>query len=153
VIRALTPEDAEVCDAIVASLPGWFGDPGGLAECARAVRSQRGLVALAPDDRVVGFLTWLEHADAAEITWMAVDAASRRSGIGRALLDGLVATLRVEGPPVLTVMTLSARDPDPGYAETRAFYLANGFVTVKEFDLWGPENPAVLLVRALRATG
>jgi len=45
------------------------------------------------------------------------------------------------------VKTLSSRHPDPGYAETRAFYLAMGFTEARELDIWGPENPAVLLTR------
>jgi hypothetical protein len=48
----------------------------------------------------------------------------------------------------LTVKTLSDReDPGPEYAQTRAFYLAVGFVPVAELDIWGPENPCQLLAR------
>jgi hypothetical protein len=47
------------------------------------------------------------------------------------------------------VKTLSEREPYPPYAETRAFYRANGFEPVEELDIWGPENPALLLARPL----
>ena len=148
-MRDLHPAtDADACDAIVAGLPEWFGNQQGIADCAAAVRSQRGLVA---DDEhgVGGFLTWETHDGVAEITWMAVRAASRRCGIGRALLDVLVDRLRSDGITALHVKTLSPRDPDPPYAETRAFYGANGFEAIEELDIWGPENPAVLLARRL----
>jgi len=148
-IRELRPGDAAACDAIVAGLPDWFGDPIGVRECASAVRWQPGLIAT--DDAIVrGFLTWIRHAGAAEITWMAVRADHRRSGIGRALLDALVAQLRDAGVAELRVKTLSSRHPDLGYAETRAFYGALGFEPVAELDIWGPENPAVLLRRSMR---
>ena len=140
--------DAVACDEIVAGLPAWFGMEQGIRECAAAVRSQTGLVAT--DERPLGFLTW-ERRDgtAAEITWMAVRTDARRRGIGRRLVDTLVDRLRAEGVVRLDVKTLSSRDPYPPYAETRAFYHANGFAEVEELDIWGPENPAVLLSRPL----
>ena len=144
-IRALDQaRDAVACDAIIAGLPEWFGDEHGIRECADAVRSRSGLVAVEDPDVVAGFLTWEprdEHA--AEITWMAVRADARKHGVGGSLLGGLVDLLRAEGIDRLDVKTLSSRDPYPPYAETRAFYHANGFVEVEELDIWGPENPAV----------
>jgi GNAT superfamily N-acetyltransferase len=148
-IRPLASDDAPACDAIIAGLPEWFGNEQGIRDCAAAVRSQAGLVAIV-DDLPSGFLTW-EHRDprVAEITWMAVRADARRSGVGGALLVTLVERLRTEGVGRLDVKTLSDREPYPPYAETRAFYLANGFAKVAELDIWGPEDPAVLLSRSL----
>jgi GNAT superfamily N-acetyltransferase len=150
VIRPLSPDDAEACDAIIQSLPDWFGDPTGRRECAQAVRSQDGLVALDDSGRVVAFCTWItSDATTAEISWMAVRSGRRRRGVGKALLDALARQLARAGTRSLLVKTLSSRDPYPPYAETRAFYLANGFTAVEELDIWGPENPAVLLRREL----
>ncbi len=148
-IRPLAPIDAEACDAIVAGLPEWFGMEQGVRDCAEAVRSQDGFVAV-EDAETLGFLTWEgRKPGVAEITWMAVRSDTRRRGVGRALLSSLAARLRAEGATRLDVKTLSDRDPYPPYAETRAFYLANGFTKVAELDIWGPENPAVLLSRLL----
>lgn len=140
--------DAAACDGIIAGLPEWFGNERGIRDCAVAVRSQPGLVAV--EDRLLGFLTW-ENRDegAAEITWMAVHADTRRRGIGRLLMDALVDRLRAAGVDRLDVKTLSSRDPYPPYAETRAFYRSAGFDEIEELDVWGPENPAVLLSRSL----
>jgi ribosomal protein S18 acetylase RimI-like enzyme len=140
--------DAEACDRIVAGLPGWFGLEQGRADCAEAVRTQQGLVA-EEGGQVVGFLTYEVSAGAAEITWMGVAAENRRSGNGRALITALVNELATQGVGELRVKTISDRDPDPGYAETRAFYLAMGFTPERELDIWGPDNPAVLMVRRL----
>lgn len=84
-IRALVPADAERCDAIVESLPDWFGNDQGIAECAAAVRAQPGLVEVV-DGEVAGFLTWKQHhPGSAEITWLAVHIAHR--GLGSALVS------------------------------------------------------------------
>jgi rhodanese-related sulfurtransferase/GNAT superfamily N-acetyltransferase len=147
--RPLRPEDAPACDAIIAALPDWFGDEHGIRECAEAVRVQPGFVATA-DETVVGFLTVVRpRAHTAEISWMAVHPDHRGQGHGRALIDALVQTLHDDGTRFLAVKTLSDRDPYPPYAETRAFYEAMGFVPLMDLDIWGPENPALLLVRSV----
>jgi GNAT superfamily N-acetyltransferase len=145
-VRPLAPSDAPRCDAIVAGLPDWFGNEAGIRECGQAVRSAPGLVA-EENGTVVGFLTAVDTGPSVrEITWMAVDAASRRAGVGRTLIDALRDGARADGIARLDVMTLSDReDPGPEYTQTRAFYLAMGFVPVAELDIWGPENPAQLL--------
>jgi ribosomal protein S18 acetylase RimI-like enzyme len=147
-VRNLAPDDAGTCDEIVAGLPDWFGDEQGIRTCAEAVRTQPGAVAEL-DGEVAGFLTWERDGDGAEITWMAVRADRRRRGLGRALLDALMTMLRADGVRELRVKTLSARVEDEPYAETRAFYAAMGFTEARELDVWGPENPAVLLTRPL----
>lgn len=150
-IRQLAPGDAEACDAIVESLPSHFGHEGGRAECARAVRTQRGLVAL-ERGRVVGFLTLERHPpSSAEITWMGVRSDRRRRGIGRRLIARAVTDLGREGVELLSVLTLAESAPEERerdtYADTRAFYRALGFVPVRELELQGWDDPALMLVR------
>jgi len=149
-VRALTPDDAERCDAIVGSLPDWFGNEQGLRECAEAVRTQPGYAITTAEGEVQGFLTVTRpRAAVAEISWMAVHADHRGGGHGRALVEALVAELHRDGTRFLVVKTLSDRDPDPGYMATREFYLAMGFTPLLDLDIWGPENPALLLVRTI----
>jgi ribosomal protein S18 acetylase RimI-like enzyme len=152
VIRPLTPADGPGCDAVVLTLPYHFGHEGGRAECARAVRTQAGLVAV-EDDEIVGFLTLARHDPAsAEITWMAVRADQRRQGIGRRLVERAIADLAADGVELLSVLTLAEsveeeRDSD-NYAETRAFYRALGFIPLRELVLedWD-DDAAVILAR------
>jgi ribosomal protein S18 acetylase RimI-like enzyme len=89
---------AEGCDAIVRGLPGWFGVAAGIEDCARAVRTQAGFVAM-DGDAVVGFVTFepLPHHDW-EITWMAVRADRRGGGIGTDLVERLVTSLPHDPP-------------------------------------------------------
>jgi GNAT superfamily N-acetyltransferase len=148
-IRGLAHSDAEICDGIIAGLPDWFGNQDGIRQCAEAVRTERGLV-VEDDAHVVGFLTYASAREEAEITWMAVAADLRGTGIGSSLIEVLVTRLKAADVGRLLVKTLSDReDPGPEYAQTRAFYLAMGFVPEAELYIWGPENPAQLLTKTL----
>ncbi len=126
---------------------------GGRAECARAVRAQEGLVAV-EDGEVVGFLTLRRHSSkSAEITWMAVLSARRGQGIGRRLVDRAASDLAREGVELLCALTLAESEPEEreadNYADTRAFYRAIGFVSLRELQLEDWDQRAVLLVRRL----
>ena len=148
-IRALEPADGDACDAIMRGLPEWFGLEHGLVEAARAVREDGGL-ATVEDGDVAGFATVRRATDAAlDITWLAVRRERHRHGLGAALVEAAVARARAEGATFLTAWTLAASDPDPQYAATRAFYARMGFAAAAEAEIWGPENPAVLLVRSV----
>jgi L-amino acid N-acyltransferase YncA len=70
-------------------------------------------------------------------------------GVGGSLLGALVERLQQEGVHRLVVKTLSERAAYAPYAETRVFYLANGFESVAELAIWDEDNPAVLLSRSL----
>jgi ribosomal protein S18 acetylase RimI-like enzyme len=149
-IRPLAADDADVCDAIIGGLPEWFGMDEGIAECAAAVRIQRGLVAEV-DGAVVGFVTHrLHYPHAAELTWLAVSRGAQRQGHGRELVEALARDLTGAGVRHLTVRTLSDRSDDEHYARTRAFYGATGFVPLLDLpELWDAENPAMVFVRDL----
>jgi GNAT superfamily N-acetyltransferase len=148
-IRALGPADGDACDAIMRGLPEWFGLEHGLVECSRAVREDGGFAVL-QDGAVAGFATLRRTTDAAlEITWLAVERARHGHGLGRALVEAAAARADAEGSTFLTAWTLAASDADPHYATTRAFYARMGFAAAAEAEIWGPENPAVLLVRSV----
>ncbi|MEX2227032.1 MAG: GNAT family N-acetyltransferase [Dehalococcoidia bacterium] len=151
VIRALEPRDAEACDAVLASLPYFFGDPDGVRMAHEAVRHQRGFVAEA-DGAVRGFITLEQHQPgSSEITWLAVQAEHRRGGIGRMLVETAVELLRGEGQSMLFVLTLGPSVPEPpsvadNYEGTREFYRRTGFVGLREFGLrdWNDAYALVL---------
>ena len=152
-IEPLTAANAAACDAVIASLPYHFGDPTGIRDCAEAVRTQRGWVALI-DGAVAGFITLHPHFEgSAEITWMAVHADHRRHGIGRALIDAACAAASADGARMLCVLTLGPSVPEDAadnYEGTRRFYRVNGFVPLRELGLreWN-DSHALILARAL----
>jgi ribosomal protein S18 acetylase RimI-like enzyme len=151
-LAPLEARHAARCDEIVAALPAWFGNAEGIRQCAEAVRTQDGFVSLVDDRQTVaGFITWqMRFPQTAEITWLAIDAAHHRHGHGTALVDAVFDEVVGFDVRLLVVHTLSAASPDPFYARTRRFWESESvrFIPAAERpELWGPENPALMLVR------
>jgi orotate phosphoribosyltransferase len=151
--RPLLASDAEACEAVVATLPTFFGDPAGLAELGLAVRTQSGWVA-EEAGKVLGFATQLAHGTSTmEITWLAVRQDRRRQGVGRLLVEAVAESARANGARLLSVLTLGPSAPEPGvedgYEGTRRFYQRLGFIGVRELDLVTWSSSALLLVRPL----
>lgn len=73
-----------------------------------------------------------------------------RQWIGRRLLAYAEEALRDDGVRLLQVKTLGPSSFNAAYARTRAFYTAMGFLPLEErFDLWGEDNPYLILVKCL----
>jgi GNAT superfamily N-acetyltransferase len=140
-----------LCSTVLAALPTWFGLPESVADYVGTADTHPTVVASVGDEDV-GLLTLVTHTPyAAEVYVMGVLPDRHRCGIGRAMLGQAEAWLSQRDIEYLQVKTLSPRHPDPGYAKTRAFYLACGFRPLQEFlDLWGPDQPALQMVKALR---
>lgn len=150
-VERLKPEDAPGCEAVLRSLPAWFGLEHAILDYRAAAAEHPTFGTRGPDGRVTSFLTTRRHfASSAEVHCMAVLPELRGRGIGSALLAAAEAWLAEGGVDFLQVKTLSASSPDLGYAETRAFYLAKGFVPLEELpELWDPHNPCLLLIKHL----
>jgi GNAT superfamily N-acetyltransferase len=141
---------------LLAALPDHFGIPEANAAYAAFAETHETWVAIAPDDSIVGLLSGRRHfPECAEIEIMAVHPDWHRHGIGRRLVDAFEAHHAAAGVRLIEVKTLGASHPDVHYARTRDFYLGIGFLRVEESDLWGPENPALIMVRPVigRACG
>ncbi|HEU4948220.1 MAG TPA: GNAT family N-acetyltransferase [Kribbella sp.] len=152
-IRPLERADADGCLKVIASLPYFFGDPSGVAECATALQTQSGYVAERHDE-ILGFVALTTRFGATtELTWMAVHAGWRRRGIGRRLMRAVVAGEASRPVSFLAVLTLSPSCLEPGvvdgYKGTRRFYRREGFLPVMEYVPAGWSSPAVLLIAAL----
>ncbi len=139
------------CTRILATLPQWFGLPDDNVAYTEHVDANPTWSAVADDGTVVGILDIVQHfPETYEIHLMAVEASERGRGIGSALIAAAEATIRAEGGILLEVKTLGFSDADEGYAGTRAFYISKGFIPVEELALWGPDNPALILVKPLQ---
>lgn len=149
-IVPLEPAHIDACEAIARALPAWFGIEEGLQELRNCLETESGLVAL-DGEAPIGFLTIATpFPETREIPWMAVAPTHHRQGTGRALIDTLARQATGEGATILHVKTLADLHPSPEYAQTRAFYHAQGFHRLVVLpELWGPENPCLLLVRPL----
>jgi GNAT superfamily N-acetyltransferase len=149
-IRPLDPADIPQCDAILRGLPEWFGFEVANAQYVRDLAVYPAFVAVDGDD-VLGFLA-LHHygTEASEVHVLAVRRDRHRQGIGRALLQAAEASLPDE-VKLLQVKTLAPSVDDAGYAGTRAFYAAMGFIPLEETTaFWGEQQPSLIMVKPLR---
>ena len=141
----------QICSAILALLPSWFGIPEANQDYAETADTHPSVIASVGGDDV-GITTIKHHSPyAAEVYLMAVKPDHHRHGVGTAMLRHVELRLAQSGVEFLQVKTLSAARPDPGYDSTRAFYLAYGFRPLEEFPtLWDPANPALQMIKAVR---
>jgi GNAT superfamily N-acetyltransferase len=149
-IQEIVAAKGAVCAEILATLPHWFGIPASNEAYIRDVEAMPMWGAYEGDD-LLGFLALGRPTPHVfEVHVMGVKPEQHRHGVGRALMAVAVRHAKTNGLRFLTVKTLSSRDPDAGYAKTRAFYAAMGFVAIEELPtLWNPENPAVLMLKVL----
>ena len=149
-----TAAPAAECEAILRSLPEWFGMEPAIQQYVRDVQVLPTFVAR-ECGRVIGFLTIKRHSPAsAEVSVMAVARERRGRGVGRRLLVGAEAWLAEQGVRFLQVKTLGPSRPDEHYAQTHRFYEAVGFVPLEEFPLlWDKDNPCLLMVKCVHEDG
>jgi GNAT superfamily N-acetyltransferase len=145
-------ELAGVTRRLLGLLPSWFGIPEANAEYVESARRLPGLVAFttAARNEPIGVLLHRRHfPEAAEIHLLAVAPSWHRRGVGRSLVAAVEVGLVRDGCQVLQVKTLGASHPDPGYAHTRAFYLAVGFLPLEETGALWPGSPCLIMVKPL----
>lgn len=145
-----SPSYEKDCAAIIAALPDWFGIAEANTAYLESLSKFPSWVAI-KGEKVVGVITLIgPYPESFEIHFMAVHPLYHRQGIGKKLVEHIVEEARKSEGKWLHVKTLSSSHPDPNYAHTREFYFALGFSPLFETDtLWGPENPAVILIKAL----
>lgn len=137
------------CEAVLRSLPQWFGIEASLLGYARSAARLPTWTANVAGD-VVAFLSVERHfPTSAEVHCIAVHASQRSRGVGRALLGTVERWLAADGVRLLQVKTLGPSRPDAHYDRTRRFYEQYGFVPLEEFkELW-PGNPCLQLARTI----
>jgi len=141
---------AAVCEPILRALPDWFGIEAALVNYLVEIDTLPTFLARRAD-QILGFITLKQHNPfSAEIFVMGCAPQHHRQGIGRALLRQAEAWLAGQGVEYLQVKTLGPSHPDEGYAHTRAFYTAMGFVPLEELpQIWDAANPCLIMVKRL----
>lgn len=139
------------CADILSELPEWFGIPESNASYAQDAETQPTWLALDANGRALGLMILKRHGDYAVENWLlAVRRAAHRQGVGAALIAAGEAQARAWGARFFTVKTLGPSAESTEYERTRAFYFAQGFVPLEEFDtLWSPGNPALFMAKSL----
>lgn len=136
------------CEAVLRSLPQWFGIEEALLMYARDSGTMP-TFAVEQNAVVRAFITLQEHfPESWEVHCIAVHADCRAQGQGSALLAHAERWLADRGCRFLQIKTIAATKEDPYYAQTRAFYVARGYTPLEIFpNLWHPRNPALQLVK------
>ena len=147
------PQWQEPCRQLLAGLPEWFA-PSAVEGYAADLARFPSWVATVPGNASSVALGCVSvsapQPSAFEVHLLAVAREAQRRGVGTQLLEVAERWARRCGARFLQVKTTGPSCPDPAFASTRAFYLARGFTPLFESDrLWGPENPALVLVKAL----
>jgi len=141
---------ATVCTPILRALPEWFGSEAAILQYSGDLDDLPTFLARDAKN-VFGFLSLKQHNRySAELYVMGVRPEMHRHGIGQRLVQRAQDWLMTQGVEYLQVKTLGPSNDDPGYARTRAFYLAMGFRPLEEFkQLWDAQNPCLILVKRL----
>ena len=98
-----------------------FSDPWSTQDFRDCVTFALFLVAEEAGERIAGYVVALEAADEGEILNLAVAPAGRRRGLGRALVEAMLAALRTRG---VQQVYLEVRESN---ASARALYASRGF--------------------------
>lgn len=130
--------------------PEWFGmaeENDAYVEKARTLTN----VVAREGGEVVGICLLLPHNEhSVEIDFLGVPRERHRHGIGQLLIAHVERELAASGVRVLHLKTFGPSVPNEPYERTRRFYERMGFVAMEErTDIWGPENPCLMLVRSL----
>ena len=146
-----TLDAAPLCEAVLRSLPSWFGIEEALQMYARDSALLPGFAIAEDHAQIVGFISLKQHFPASwDVHCLAVHADARNQGRGRPLLAHAERWLVDRGARWLQVKTIAALNPDAGYAQTRAFYERLGFDSLEVFpDLWSPRNPCLQMIKRL----
>lgn len=138
------------CEEILRTVPEWFGIEESLLEYVANTATLPTFV-IRDGMRALGFVSLRQHFTYAwEINCIAIHAAARNNGFGTLLLRHAENWLLTQGARFLQVKTLAAANPNPHYAQTRAYYERMGFVPVEVFpELWDPWNPCLQMLKTL----
>jgi GNAT superfamily N-acetyltransferase len=139
-----------ICQAILATIPEWFGLPASNAKYEGLAETGPAVVALDGDEPVGLMLLKRHFGTTLEVYFLAVRRDRHRGGAGRALMGHAEAVARAEGRRFVTVKTRGPSKPYEPYERTRRFYEALGYAALEEFtELWDPENPALMMAKAV----
>jgi [ribosomal protein S18]-alanine N-acetyltransferase len=149
-IRLATPRDAQAIALmsrdLVESGLGWKYDA---ARVLQAIREPDTLAPLACErGRIAGFALMEFGEERAHLALLAVRPAERRRGVGRLLVEWLVASARVAG---IASLHLELR---AGNVAARGFYRALGFdETIVVPGYYRGREAALRMIRVLRTAG
>ncbi len=142
--------DVQSCEAVLRALPDWFGIEEAIVQYVKDIEEMPTIHATV-NGKIVGFLSVNRHNEvSAEIHVMGVLQEEHGIGIGSSMITTAEEYLKDDGVKLFQVKTLGPSHPDEGYAKTRAFYKAQGFLPLEEIvDFWEKGCPSLFMVKPL----
>ena len=141
--------DPAAVEGILAGVPEWFGIPEANAQYVADAARLPSYLAV-EGEQVVGVALLAQHFPRSrELHLLAVRRDRHQQGIGRLLVEAVVTDLRTADVRLLEVHTVGPSYESEGYARTRAFYEAVGFVPMNELQRIDWSGPTLILVRPL----
>jgi len=139
------------CEAVLRTLPKWFGIEPALLMYARDSGLMPTFATVETGGAIVAFLTLQKHfPNAWEVHCIAVRADARSKGLGSRLLAHAEAWLAAQEVKFLQVKTVASTSASAAYAQTREFYARRGFTPLEVFPtLWDAHNPALQSIKVL----
>ena len=148
-ITIVRDRDPEATREILGALPDWFGIPEANEHYVRAAAEKTSYLARV-DDTTVGVALLDRHfPTTGEIHLIAVAPQAHGTGVGSALVAAIEADLVADGARLLQVKTVGPSFADEGYAATRAFYRARGFLPLEEISGLDWDGPTLIMVKLL----
>lgn len=141
--------DPVAVDRILRALPSWFGIESAIQEYVAEAAVKPSYLAISHDSVVGIALISRHYPESAELFLIAVDPEHRSRGVGSALIDAIESDLAADGVTMLQVKTVGESFEDAGYAATRAFYRARGFVPLQELSNIDWDGPTLISVKQL----
>ena len=141
---------AAAAEAVLRSLPRWFGVEAALREYVDDTQ-RLPTFGLHAGPELIGFVTLRPHFRPSwEVHCLAVHADRRGQGLGTLLMQQAETWAAAQGARLMQVKTIAGVHPSVEYAQTRAFYAAQGYLPLEVFPtLWSPQHPVLQLVKVL----
>lgn len=138
------------CEAILRSLPDWFGIESAIVDFVKAIESLPTLMVTGGEDDI-GFLTLKIHGpEAADAYVLGIRREWHRRGVGRAMFAEGEAWLVTQGIRFLQVKTVDPARECVHYASSRRFYESIGFTKLETFPtLWDECNPCLQMIKTV----
>lgn len=136
---------------ILEELPEWFGDPEAVDEYVADAAASNfvSMIALESGITIGVSLVRRHFPQSAELHLIAISAAARGQGVGRALVERIARDLAEDGCVLLSVHTVGPSFESEAYAQTRSFYQATDFYPLEEHSNLDWSGPTLVLVRPL----
>jgi GNAT superfamily N-acetyltransferase len=129
-VRVAVLGDMDGLVALAGGVEQWFGpmvaDPGFHRALHRNIERGNAFVVRGAGDQLLGGILTGGQAPRYRINWLVVDAAARRRGVGRALVNHV--TGRYQRPCQVEVVTFGEDHPAARPSGARTFYERLGFI-------------------------